>query len=344
MQSSAPTKPALKMAELAMSCNNIAPCNNAVPCNDEERLFGVDVSKDWLDVCPVAGRPQRIENAPAAIHRWIERARPQLVGMEPTGGYERALCQALSEKAVRWVRLHPNAVLAFRKARGVRAKTDRIDAALIAAFLADAKARDALPQAFHVDEKLKALSARRAQLVEARQAETCRAALADEPEVKKSLALILKVLTKSLEAVEAAIERHISADAALDRRARALRTVRGIGPVVASVLLAELPELGCLSGKQVSALVGLAPQTNASGKIVRRAKTGHGRPRVRQALFNAARSAIAHPSALRDFYDRLVNVNTRPGAVALTAVMRKILVIANAVTRDVLNPKPAIPA
>jgi transposase len=333
MQSSVPTKPSLKMADFP------------VPCNEEDRIFGVDVSKDWLDLCPVGqGRPHRIENTPTAIRRWIERADPRLVGMEPTGGYERALCQALGEAGVRWVRLHPSAILAFRKARGVRAKTDKIDAALIAAFLADAKARDALPRAFHVDEKLKALSARRAQLVEARQAETCRAALADEPEVKKSLALVLKALSKSLEAVEAAIERHIGADVALNRLARALCTVRGVGPVVASVLLAELPELGCLSGKQISALVGLAPQTSLSGKIARRAKTGHGRPRVRQALFNSARAAIAHPSHLRDFYDRLVNVNGRPGAVALTAVMHKILIIANAVARQLLNPKPKIAA
>jgi len=96
-----------------------------------------------------------------------------------------------------------------------------------------------------------------------------------------------------------------------------------------------------LSGRRIAALVGLAPQTCQSGTRSRRAKTSHRRPIVRRALFNAARAAIRHPSPLRDFYDRLVQTNNRPGKVALTAVMRKILVIANAVARDCLHPPHA---
>lgn len=119
--------------------------------------------------------------------------------------------------------------------------------------------------------------------------------------------------------------------------AKALRAVRGVGPVVAATLIADLPELGHLTGKQIAALVGLAPHTNESGQRSRRAKTGHGRPLVRSALFNAARAAIRHPSPPRDFYHRLVGANHRPGKVALAAVMRKILVIANAVARDHFN-------
>ena len=119
--------------------------------------------------------------------------------------------------------------------------------------------------------------------------------------------------------------------------ARALRSVRGVGRVVAATLVADLPELGRLGGKQIAALVGLAPQTHQSGTRSRRAKTSHGRPIVRRALFNAARAAIRHPSPMRDFYNRIVKTNGRPGKVALTAVMRKILVIANAVARDHLH-------
>ena len=119
------------------------------------------------------------------------------------------------------------------------------------------------------------------------------------------------------------------------RLAKVLRAVRGVGPVVAATLIADLLELGRLSGKQIAALVGLAPHTHESGKRIRQAKTGHGRPLVRSALFNAARAAIRHPSTMRDFYNRIAHDNKRPGKVALTAVMRKILVIANA--RDHLN-------
>ncbi len=304
--------------------------------NGEALLFGVDVAKDWLDVCAGGGSraAKRIANTPEAIRKWIVSGQPSLVAMEPTGGYERHLCRALGEAGVRWVKLHPNAILAFRQARRIKAKTDAIDAALIAEFLGDALARGALPRSFRVDEKLKALSARREQLKQMQQAETNRSALADDPLVKNSLKVVLAALTQGLEAVEDAIERHIADDEKLDGLSKALRKVRGVGPIVAAVLMAELPELGCLTGKQIASLVGLAPRTCESGKTKGRATTGHGRPRVRDVLFNAARATIRHPCELRDFYDRLVEKNGRLKAVAFTAVMRKILVIANAVARD----------
>jgi len=303
--------------------------------NSGEAFIGVDVSKAWIDVCRSGSRHvERVANTPDALAAWITQAQPMLVAMEPTGGYERALCSALAEAGIRYVKFHPNAILAFRKARGLRAKTDRIDAMLIAHYLADAVGRADLPEAFRSDARLKALATRRRQLVEARQAEGCRADLADDPLIRESLTAVIGALTQSLDAIEAAIERHIASDGELDRLAKALRAVRGVGPVVAATLIADLPELGRLSGKEIAALVGLAPHTHESGKKTRQAKTGHGRPLVRNALFNAARAAIRHPSPMRDFYRRLVETNHRPGKVALTAVMRKILVIANAVARD----------
>jgi len=306
--------------------------------NGGEVLVGADVSKAWIDVCQSGTmRVERIANTPDALAAWVARAQPALVAMEPTGGYERALCSALAEAGARYVKLHPNTILAFRKARGLRAKTDQIDARLIAQYLADATARADLPTPFRVDERLRALAARRRQLAEARQAEGCRADLANDPLVRESLALVIGALTQSLDAIEEAIERHIAGDGELGRLVKALRAVRGVGPVVAAALVADLPELGHLNGKQIAALVGLAPHTHESGKRSRRAKTGHGRPLVRSALFNAARAAIRHPCQMRDFYDRIVRNNNRPGKVALTAVMRKILVIANAVARDHLK-------
>jgi transposase len=123
--------------------------------NGGESLVGVDVSKAWIDICRSGTtRLERVANTPEALAAWVARARPTLVAMEPTGGYERALCWALAEAGVRYVKLHPNRILAFRKARGLRAKTDRIDATLIAQYLAEAKARADLPSAFRADEPL----------------------------------------------------------------------------------------------------------------------------------------------------------------------------------------------
>jgi hypothetical protein len=125
MQSGAPTKVWFNLSGGAMQ----SKCG--------ERLVGVDVSKAWIDICPSGTtRVERVANTPEALAAWIARDRPTLVAMEPTGGYERALCWALAEAGVRYVKLHPNKILAFRKARGLRAKTDRIDAALIAQSLA----------------------------------------------------------------------------------------------------------------------------------------------------------------------------------------------------------------
>ena len=232
------------------------------------------------------------------------------------------------------MKFHPNAILAFRKARGQRAKTDRIDAMLIAHYLADAARRADLPVTFRPDARLKALAARRRQLVDARQAERCRADLANDPIICESLTAVIGALTQSVDAIEEAIERHIASDGELDRLAKALRGVRGVGPLVAATLVADLPELGRLTGKQIAALVGLAPQTHESGK---KSPAGQNRPwktaRAQRAV--QRRQSRCPPSlAHADFYRRLVETNHRPGKVALTAVMRKIIVIANAVARD----------
>ena len=152
--------------------------------------------------------------------------------------------------------------------------------------------------------------------------------------VRATVQAVIDVLIANLDAIEQQLQAHIKATPTLVQRARMLQSLHGVGPITATVLIAELPELGLLTNKQIAALVGLAPQTRQSGKIKGRASTGHGRPNIRRALFNAARAAIRHPSPLKDFYDRLVQENRRPGKVALTALMRKMLVTLNAIIRD----------
>jgi transposase len=302
----------------------------------DKPILAVDVSKGWLDACSTAAATiERIANDDATIGAFLDRVRPALVAFEPTGGYEQALIDALRARGIPFIRVHPNAVIAYRKSRGIKAKTDPIDARLILDFVVDRLRRpDGGAPSIAANEPLRALAARRRQLADTLHAERCRLALARLPGVRTSLERVIAVLQDSLAALDRELAAAIAADPDSAALAALLRSICGIGPAVAASLIAELPELGLLSAKQIAALVGLAPNTRRSGKIRYREPTGHGRADVRRALFNAARAAIRHPSPFRDFYDRLVTQNHRPGKVALTAVMRKILITANAVARD----------
>lgn len=152
--------------------------------------------------------------------------------------------------------------------------------------------------------------------------------------MRDSLAATIAALESSLAAVIDAIRAHIAATPAMAENNRRLQTLTGVGPIIAMTLLADLPELGRLSGKKIAALCGLAPHNRDSGKHHGRASTGHGRPAVRMAIFNGARVAIRFNPAMKTFYDRLTRDNGRPGKVALIAVMRKMLVTLNAMIRD----------
>jgi transposase len=305
----------------------------------KDKLFiGADVSKEWIDVA-IQGhaRTQRIANTEAAIRDWVGRLDVRQIGLfvfEPTGGYERLLQRCLRDAGITFARVHPNEVVAFRRRRGVKAKTDVMDARLLADFAALELSGRGLAAMIAADEGLAELVSRRRQLMDTLQAERCRAALAANPVTKASFKAISKALTTAYDLIEAAIERHISQQPELARMAALLRSLKCVGPVTVHTILAELPELGVLTSKQIAALVGLAPQQRESGKQRGRAATGHGRPGVRRVLFNAARIAIRHNPVMRAFYQRLVEQNGRPGKVALMAVMRKMLVTLNAIARD----------
>jgi transposase len=301
----------------------------------DKRIVGVDVAKSWLDLC-VAGeeRVDRIDNTIEAVTAWLAREAPTVVAFEPTGGHERTLQAALRQRGILFGRVHPNDVVAFRKSRGIRAKTDRIDARLIATFAAEELGRRGLRPPIPGDPELRELAARRRQLIDALHAERCRLALAEASAVRISLEALIQALVSGLEAIEAELAARIAADPDYAALANLLQTVHGVGPVTAFTLIADLPELGHLSAKQIAALVGLAPQTHRSGKTKRPEHVSFGRPSIRRVLFNAARASISHASPFRTFYDRLTLQNGRPGKVALTAVMRKLLVTLNAIARD----------
>jgi transposase len=305
----------------------------------DKHFIGIDVAQAWVDIASTnqSGKPRRIDNTPQALANWVaslDPARVGLVAFEPTGGLERPLRKALAKAGIPFARVHPNEVVAFRTCRSIKAKTDTIDARLLAQFAQQELSQRGLGPLVDGDDDLRDMVARRRQLVEARHAERCRASRATLAAVRKSIEAVLTLLTQQLDAIEQAIEAHIKANPALARAAANLQSFTGCGPILTATLLGEVPELGRLSGKEIAALIGLAPRNRESGKTARRAITGHGRPGVRQGLFNAARCAIRWNPVMRAFFERLTQVNKRPGKVALTAVMRKILVILNAIARD----------
>ncbi len=307
-------------------------------------VVGFDVSKEWID-CAVSGvkKTVRIANEEAAIAAWLAETEPRrirLAAFEPTGGYERVLRRCLRQSDVLFVRVHPNEIVAFRSRRGVKAKTDALDARLIADFAAEELTRRGPGPAVEADEALRELVARRRQLTDVLHAERCRRDVAQTAVVRDSLAATIQAAEQALATIETAIAAHIAASPMLRSLAARMQSMTGVGPVIAATLLADLPELGHLSGKEIAALVGLAPRTRQSGKWVGHASIGYGRPAVRNVLFNGARSAIRFNPVMAAFYRRLVDLNHRPGKVAFTAVMRKMLVTLNAMMRDAQDWKP----
>ena len=301
-------------------------------------IIGVDVSKAWLDLS-VDGEVERIANEAAAIGAVLDRFDPaslDCVAFEPTGGYERALVTAAVARGLALRRVHPNALVAFRTVHRIGAKTDAIDARLIAAY-----ARAVPPaHAFQPtpDPRLRDLVARRRQLVDMRHAERCRRDGA-EPEIQASHDAVIACLEAQIDAIETAIGQRLDEAGPHRRLAQTLTAVKGVGPITAATLIADLPELGCRSAKTIAALVGLAPRTRQSGTLVGRASIGHGRRSVRLVLFNATRAAIRSNPAIRAFFQSLT-ARAKPGRVAFTAAMRKLLVILNAKTRDALASTP----
>ena len=300
-------------------------------------MVGVDVAKEWIDIA-ISGdnRTKRIVNSERTIDAWLARIGSESIGLvafEPTGGYERFLRRCLRRAKVTSKQVHPNEVVAYRRRRGIKAKTDRIDARLLADFAAEELARRELEPVPQADEVLRELASRRRQLQALLHAENCRCDVADSAIVRKSLQAVIVALERSLAAVDKALAERI-ANSAHAETSRRLQSFCGVGPTIAETLIADLPELGHLSGKKIAALCGLAPHTRDSGKHHGHASIGHGRSGVRKVLFNGARCAIQHNPVMKAFYRHLVDDNHRLGKVALTAVMRKMLVTLNAMIRD----------
>ena len=315
-----------------------------------KRLIGVDVGKRWLDVAREGvAAVERHANAAAAIAALVASldAARDVVVLERTGGYERELEAALATAGVAWAVVPSQRVKAFRQVQGIKAKTDRIDARLLSAFGRDRLNAGALRLGRVADVTLNALMARRRQLQALLHAERCRLETAALAAAAASIERTIRHLEAEAATLEAELSAYEQGHAEFSVKAAVLCRSIGVARTTARALLAELPELGQLDRKEITALGGLAPRVHQSGGTHKRRGLQPGRAAVKTILFNPARTAIRHDPQIAAFCERLRQRN-KPGKVILAAVMRKLLVRLNAMLRDALaetgGPTAAAPA
>lgn len=297
-------------------------------------FIGVDISKQYLDVAiRPTGESFRVANASDGIAELIQRIRlltPTLVVLEATGGFERALAIALAEAKIPLRIIDPARARHFARSIGQHSKTDAIDARVLAHFAeaVQPEAR-ALPESTTLE--LQALVDRRTQLIGMRTAELNRLNQATGT-VKPGVLSHIQWLKKQIDEIDESIDNHIKADPNWGPRDEVLRTIPGVGERTARVLIAQLPELGRLSRKQIAALAGLAPRARDSGSVKGTRTIFGGRRSVRTALYMASLASVRFNPVLKAFFKRLRQAG-KASKVALVAVARKLLTIANAMVR-----------
>ena len=304
---------------------------------------GVDVAKATLDVwVEPAGEGWAVPNDAAGIAELTEQLRARaatLVVVEATGGYEYAAVAALSAAGQAVAVVNPRQVREFARALGRRAKTDRLDAQVLARFGATLRPE---PRPLPSEEvrELDALVTRRRQLLDMLQAERNRRGLA-RGAVARQIQEHVAWLERQVAAVDGDLRRLAEASPVWRAKEDLLRSVPGVGPTTAFTLLAELPELGALSGRQVAALVGVAPFARDSGTLHGKRAIWGGRAPVRTTLYMATLSATRHNPRLRVAYRRLLDAG-KPPKVALVACLRKLLVILNAMVASATPWEPEL--
>jgi transposase len=307
----------------------------AAHINRSERNLGIDIGKTTLDVHLFElNLYAQFPNSPEGFKqllRSFSRYKLTRVVVEATGGYERGLVEACAEKELPIIIVQPMQVRQFAKAQGLLAKTDRLDAYLIAQFGAVMKP-EPRPLATKKVRYIKDLLARKRQLNETRTQELNRQHKADKA-LFASHTRLIKILDKEIEWVNKLLTKAVSEVTEWQRTYEILSSTPGIGDGVAFTLLGELPELGSLTGRQTSALCGLAPFNRDSGAMKGRRRIKGGRAPIRTMLYMAMMSAIQHNVIIKAFYQKLV-AQGKHKKVALTACMRKIMTILNAMVRD----------
>lgn len=303
-------------------------------------VCGIDVSSDKLDACILfaddSARPMErsFRNSRKGVRglvAWLKGKGVELVVMEASGGYERFCQRGLREAGMKGYTVNPSRIRDFARGLGKIAKTDQIDARVIAKYGQVVELAE-LPEPGQVELQLQELIKRRQELQDMIVAEKNRLRLS-EGEKQKSLKRVLKLLEKELERIERRIEELSRSDKGLLHRIEILRKQKGIGFLTAVSMLSCLPELGKVDRKQIGALAGVSPFNRESGKWKGKSFISGGRRLIRKILYMPALVATRFNQKLRLFYQRLLDLG-KPKKVALVAVMRKLLIISNAILKN----------
>ena len=296
-------------------------------------LIGCDISRDRLD-CYVMpeGRHVTIDNTPRAVDDFASTVAGALVVFEATSVYDRTLRSALDQAGVPFARVNPRKAREFARSAGYLAKTDKVDARMLA-HMAAALRPEPTVEPSQDRQTLKDLLQRRRQLVDMRTAEKLRLHQACDREVRKDITSLIAILNRRVAKTEQAIHTLIKATQQLEELSIRLQTVPGIGPIIAACLIADMHELGTRDRRSIAALAGLAPLACDSGRMSRQRRIWGGRKQVRDMLYLAAVTAARSNSPFASFYKRLIDAGKAP-KTALIALARKILVTINAIVKN----------
>lgn len=298
-------------------------------------VLGIDVSKEWIDAFLLPQETTwRVSNEAKELQSWVDQLPDgiTLAVLEATGGLEMQPAVALAQAGIPTAIVNPKQVKGFGQALGLRVKSDPIDAALIAQF--GVKIQPSAKTLPDEDQAaLKELMTRRGQLMANRVAEQNRLGSMRSKEAQKSIKAHIQWLTKQIERIDQQLDDTIKKSPLWRAREQLLISVPGIGPHTARTMLAILPELGQMNRREIASLGGLAPYTRESGKWKGKRFIGGGRSEIRAALYMAALSSTRRHSTFSQFY-RSLREQGKPHKVAITACMRKMLTVMNAVLRD----------
>lgn len=312
--------------------------------NTIARIVGIDISKERLDIHLLPDGDERSfannHTGLAELARWLKPFKLERIVFEATGAYHRLLERVLGEKGLPLVKMNAQHTRAFAKAAGRLSKTDRIDAAMLARFGAvmTPEIRPLRSQALAALGEL--VAARRA-LIKERTATLNRQKNLTISLLERQAGQRLKQIAAQIEAIDAECRKLIAAEAELARRCEILTSIPGLGEATAFAIIADMPELGTLANKQAASLAGLAPVDRQSGQWKGKSFVQGGRSRLRQALYMPALVAIRFNHPLKAKYEALRKTG-KPAKLAITAIMRKLIVLANALIRDGRNWSPSL--
>jgi len=298
----------------------------------EKMFVGVDVSKLYLDVFfPDTGVLTRVGNTESEIgelcQSLVKKTVPIMVAMEATGGLERLLLHGLGKHNIEVTVFNPRRVRDFAKGGGSDAKTYAIDAQIISQYAPVVNPNPTAMKSDH-EQKHSALVTRRNQLLDLINQENNRLKQSWDEDAKASIREVLELLKKQLKSIDSRLSNMLAGDTENQRTIEILASVKGIGPVTISTILAELPELGTLNRGEVAKLVGVAPINRDSGSNSGKRFIGGGRGQIRRVLHMATVVALRHNPAIKEFYTHLKS-QVKPSMVAIVACMRKLLTILN---------------